>query len=314
MAPTLANVDDQPEPTIVIEPKSKATALVVIFHGCGGSCYCFEDLATFWSQMMPHAMFVLPSAPMRAHNCRNWMSKEKATGKLLRVNTPWLQALELIEEARRQHGIPFSRIVLMGYSAGAKMASWVALNMPCAIGGLVLLSGGVPNEALPPPRMAEGISRTPVLYMCGSEDRQVLPELCRGGAADLRAKGFAVDFREFPGVVHEIVDEEIDIIGQFLGEILSSKSFSAQPDEKAGLCLQSDMKHIARAVAMGQTRPVVPPARRVPSPGGYATPTKAGISGAGDRSGRSLRPPRWVDVQQPQQQRARSQCAVSRRR
>lgn len=114
--------------------------------------------------------------------------------------------------------VPLSRVVLMGYSAGALMASWVALNLPKPCAGLILLSGLCPCEPrLPEPRQVTlRMTDTPILYMCGADDVQIPAKHVRRHALSLEQKGFLVTFREFPGVGHELIEEEFDEIINFL--------------------------------------------------------------------------------------------------
>merc|ERR1711924_347160 len=93
--------------TVVVEPREQETGLVIIFHGAGGSAHCFKDLADEWSTQLPHVKFIMPTAPMRG--CMTaWMGKKKGVPALCNYDAQWYQALEFIEEERRQKGVPLS--------------------------------------------------------------------------------------------------------------------------------------------------------------------------------------------------------------
>lgn len=235
----LAKSSQKSRPTLVVEPRRPAAGLVVIFHGAGGSAHCFKDLAEEWSQHLPHVKFVMPTAPIRG-TMTAWMAKSKATGACYNYDAEWREALTFIEDERQFRGVPLSRVVIMGYSAGASMASWVALNLPKPCAGLILLSGLCPcPPRLPEPRLAPGMIQTPILYMCGSDDLQIPAKIVRSHAQSLLEKGFAVKFLEFPGVGHELVPEEIAEILRFL--ITSLPEGPPNPAEALEGCLADDL-------------------------------------------------------------------------
>jgi len=240
------------QPTLVIEPLLPEAGLVIIFHGAGGSAHCFEDLAQEWSRQLPHIKFVMPTAPVRG-GMTAWMAKKRATGECYNYEREWRKALTFIEEERRNMGVPLSRVVIMGYSAGASMASWVALNLPRPCGGLVLLSGVCASAPrLPEPRqLALGMNQTPILYMCGTDDVQIPAKVVRTHVKALLERGFAVKFKEFEGVGHELIEEELEEVLHFLTASLPAELPDASEASRDSLV--GDLAHLDSKIASGRS-------------------------------------------------------------
>lgn len=215
-------------PLLRIEPRQRKAGLVIILHGAGGSARCFQDLAEAWASELPHVKVVMPTAPVRGAMTA-WFGRDRRSGALVNYQSLWSEIVGMIKAER----VPISRVVLLGFSAGALMASWVALNLPKPCGGLVLLSGLAHSKRLPEPRLAEGVAQTPVLYCVGSDDAQIPPHACRGSCTQLQDWGFdQVQFVELPGMGHEVNEAEADLVLDFLRASLPDEP--ADPAEARG--------------------------------------------------------------------------------
>jgi len=114
-------------PVLSIEtPGHSITGLFIILHGAGGSCNCFKDLAHEWATELPHVKFVLPTAPVCAvRRLATWFGSSANTKQYCNYGCTWSEILSFIETERQTHSLPLSRVVLLGFSAGALMASWI---------------------------------------------------------------------------------------------------------------------------------------------------------------------------------------------
>jgi len=230
---------DPARPLLILESKVPPTGLVVIFHGAGDTAYGFQDLAEMWAEELPHVKFLLPTAPARG-TMTAWFGKNKITGQLQNYEHISFEILNLIEAERVQHEIPINRVAFLGLSAGALMASWTLMNMPCRCAGLILLSGGIPSrDRLPEPKMVSGVENTPVLYCVGSDDVQFTPTFVRTCVDRLQSFGFNVEFQEFLDMGHTISRDEALQVGRFLQQIFSDEPISSC--EVSAITLQDDI-------------------------------------------------------------------------
>lgn len=106
-------------------------------------------------------------------------------------------------------GIPRERIVLLGFSQGACLATEFAIRNASRFGGCVIFSGG----AIGPPGTAWSASGTfdgtPFFFGCSDVDAHV-PESRVRESADLVARmGARVTTRIYPGMGHLVSDDEI---------------------------------------------------------------------------------------------------------
>lgn len=222
-----------------MEPKFSPTGLLVIFHGAGDDAYGFQALAEMWAEELPHVKMLLPTAPKRG-KMTAWFGRNTTTNLLQNYEHVWCEVLEWIEIERIQHQIPIDRVAFLGLSAGALMASWTLMNMPCSCAGLILLSGRIPSrDRLPEPKMVAGVENTPVLYCIGSEDVQFTPTFVGNCVESLRALGFTVDFKEFRGMGHTISHDEALLVGRFLQDIFSEKPRGAS--DMSAISLHDDI-------------------------------------------------------------------------
>lgn len=185
--------------TIFVEPEAGATATIILMHGLGDTAEGWESSATdFLAPAIPHARFILPTAPTRPITVNGGMpmpgwydiealgagrSMEKAEG----IIASRKRVLGLIR-SERDDGIPAERIVLAGFSQGGAMSLFSGLNYPgkpdgvviveraamqtCpraeTLGGILVMSGYLPapGDLAPTP---QGL-RTPIFFIHGSGD------------------------------------------------------------------------------------------------------------------------------------------------
>jgi predicted esterase len=106
-------------------------------------------------------------------------------------------------------GVPEERIVLLGFSQGACLATTGAYRRPARYGGIVAFSGGLigpPGTTWPP---AGSLAGTPAFLGCSDVDPHIPLERVDQTAAALAAMGAAVTRRIYPGMGHTVNDDEI---------------------------------------------------------------------------------------------------------
>lgn len=193
--------------TAVVGPSPGAgRKVVILLHGYGAPA---EDLVPFAKELsasVPKASFVLPAGP-HGFPGRAWLptftaaSREAYVKRLeLELKATTGELWRLIRSLRRR-GVACGDIVLGGFSQGGRVAAETALRAPpgCALGGLVVLSGGGVSE-LPVPT---GQGRLKVLVTHGTADEVVGFGTGQVLARTLAEAGHEVRFLEFQGA-HQI--------------------------------------------------------------------------------------------------------------
>lgn len=157
--------------------QSGATKSLVIFlHGYGANGDDLIAIGNEWASVLPDTAFVSPHAQdeMPLHpGGREWfdLSVRSDESRWQGVNTagPGLDAF--ITSQMDQHGLPASKVALVGFSQGTMMALHVGLRRGESLAGIVGYSGTIAGgEYL----KAEIKSRPPVFLAHGTVD-QVIP-------------------------------------------------------------------------------------------------------------------------------------------
>ena len=114
----------------------------------------------------------------------------------------------LIAEAVAR-GVPTGRIVLLGFSQGACLTVTAAQRRPARYGGVIIYAGGL----IGPPGTAwseqGSFSGTPAFFGCSDRDAHVPEERVHASAAVLERMSAAVTTRIYPGMGHQVNDDEI---------------------------------------------------------------------------------------------------------
>ncbi len=143
----------------------------------------------------------------------------------LAQNEPWLSSAlarlgSLVAQVEAA-GIPAERLILLGFSQGACLASeWMARHAR-RYGGLAALSGGLigPEGT---PRLYEGsLAGTPAFLGCSDVDFHIPATRVRETAQVLQGLGAQVTARLYPGMGHTINQDEIEAVQALMKAVAS---------------------------------------------------------------------------------------------
>jgi phospholipase/carboxylesterase len=190
-----------------------AHTAVVLVHGRGASA---EDILGFAGPLAATGVAFL--APQAADH--TWYPQRFLAP--LAVNEPWLtSALGKLGELRLRvaaAGIPDERILWLGFSQGACLASEFVARHPRRWAGLVAAVGG----RIGPEGMAfEGdgdLAGTPVYLGCGDPDPHIPWNRVAETAAAFTRANAAVTLRRYPGFPHSVHPEAIRFARQLLAD------------------------------------------------------------------------------------------------
>jgi phospholipase/carboxylesterase len=220
----------QVDASLVVEPSAEHDASVIWMHGLGASANDFVDMPRLI--MRPGTRWVFPNAPVRKVTLNNgwrmksWFDIRFLGGDSVAENRECpkeaAESSEIIAqliEDEHNKGIPYERIVLIGFSQGGAMSLYTGCRYPHRLAGMISLSSYL---LFPENHMASSHSQnrdTPILICHGSRDDMVPVSAGERTVKFLEANGWPVSFHTYP-MFHEVCMEEIRCIDSFLQEIL----------------------------------------------------------------------------------------------
>ena len=195
-----------------------AESAMILIHGRGATAPSILELA----QAMPHdgMVYLAPQAMGNTWYPYSFLSPREQNEPGI---SSGLQAIGSLIERLNQAGIPSDRIVLVGFSQGACLASEFVATHPARYGGLLAFSGGLigPQDA---PLVHDGDLRgTPVFLGCSDTDFHIPLERVEETATILEGMGAEVTKKIYEGMGHTIVQDEIDQARQILASLLTEQ-------------------------------------------------------------------------------------------
>lgn len=192
-------------------PLESAQATVIMVHGRGDSAAGILGLAP--ALEVPGVAYVAPEASGNTWYPYSFMAP-------MERNEPWLSsALETVDavvEEVASAGVPHERIVLLGFSQGACLASEYVARNARRYGGLAVLSGGLIGPEGTPRDYAGALDGTPVFLGCSDIDPHIPVERVHETEAVLSRLGASVDKRIYPGFGHSVNQDEVDAVSALL--------------------------------------------------------------------------------------------------
>jgi phospholipase/carboxylesterase len=205
---------DQPVETAG-EPLESADAAVLMLHGRGASPGSVLALAREFDTQ--DVAYLAPAAasktwypnPFTAPIDSNQPSLDSALSTL----DTRLAEVELA-------GIPPDRTVLLGFSQGACLAAEFAARNPRRYGGVAALSGGLIGAEVSPEYYAGDLAGTPAFVGCSDTDPHIPIERVEVTSEVLEGLGADVTERIYPGMGHTINAEEVEHVGEMIGNLV----------------------------------------------------------------------------------------------
>lgn len=217
-------------PCIDIEPKTPATATVILLHGLGADG---NDFVPIVSEMrLPSSMavrFIFPNAPSIPVSINGgyvmpaWYDITELT---IDRKIDATQLIDSAEQIRRlidreiDRGIPSSRIVLAGFSQGGAVSYQTALTYMQPLAGLLCMSTYFATRDTITPNSAN--KNLPIFICHGSRDPMVPERLGLEAQERLIAMGYSVEYKSYP-VEHSVCPEEIADMSQWLQRVLPNQ-------------------------------------------------------------------------------------------
>jgi phospholipase/carboxylesterase len=197
-------------------PIESAAAALVLVHGRGGAA---AGMVPFGREVAARAG-ALDRVALLAPQADDFEWYPRSFLAPIEQNQPGLDSglarMDRILAELETAGIPAERVVLLGFSQGACLASEYAARNARRYGGLVVLSGGLIGLELEPARYAGAFGGAPAFLGCSDRDPHIPVERVHETARVLEGLGAAVDERIYPAMGHTVNDEELDAAGEIL--------------------------------------------------------------------------------------------------
>ncbi|QWP78272.1 alpha/beta fold hydrolase [Lysobacter sp. K5869] len=204
------------------------THTLLWLHGLG-------DSGEGWASAMellvrpnwPTVRVVLPHAPVRAVTAnqgmrmRAWYDIHDFSGIDNRADQGGIDAsvglIDALIAREGERGVPPNRIVLGGFSQGAVMTLAAGARRSEPLAGLAALSSYLPAPERQLAQVSDAALRQPIYMAHGRHDPLVLYRYGETAAAQLRERGFAVEWRDYP-IQHEASEEELAAVGDWIAQ------------------------------------------------------------------------------------------------
>jgi len=197
-------------------PLDEADAAAVLVHGRGATARSIVQMAREF-----HREGVAYLAPQASRN--TWYPNPFTAP--VETNEPGRSSgLQAIADATREAtdaGVPTERVLLLGFSQGACLASEFVARNPRRYGGLAALSGGLIGETIDPDDYTGDLAGTPVFLGCSDVDPHIPEERVHASVDVFERLGGDVTERLYPGMGHTINRDESEYVAKMVATLVN---------------------------------------------------------------------------------------------
>jgi phospholipase/carboxylesterase len=181
-----------------------AQVALVLLHGRGASAQGMLRLAEALD--VPHVAYLAPQARMRSWYPQSFMADREQNEPEL---SSALQVVRDVLDRAEDVGLGPDRVVLLGFSQGACLATTYAAQNPRRYGGIVGLSGGLIGPEGTDFDVEGSLDDTPAFLGCSDEDPYIPETRVRETADVLRSLNAEVTLRLYEHLGHTTNDDEL---------------------------------------------------------------------------------------------------------
>lgn len=201
----------------LVSPKS----LVFFLHGYGGNAENVRSIATYWAPQLPDTLFILPNGPTpHSYDGYEWFHFPELSSRVVEKGISYVHPLLslFIKHQQEKYHIGREKTILAGFSQGALTALSIGLLEPQLATGVISYSGGlfIDNEWMVP-----SPQDTSILFVHGTEDTIVSPQLSEKACAFLNHHGVTSRLHLIPDLEHSIDQEGLDVGTSFIKSLIS---------------------------------------------------------------------------------------------
>lgn len=203
------------DPVTAGAPLEDADAAVVMVHGRGATP---ESIVQMRSEFTAEAVaYIAPRAAGRTWYPNSFLApvEQNEPGR-----SSGLRAIERILARAEEAGLPAERVLLLGFSQGACLATEFAARNPRRYGGVVALSGGLIGEELDD-EYPGGMEGTPVFLGCSDSDPHIPEDRVHATRDVFQSLNAAVEERIYPGMGHGVNEDELDYVAGMVDDLVA---------------------------------------------------------------------------------------------
>ncbi|WP_336325588.1 alpha/beta hydrolase [Halovenus sp. HT40] len=196
-------------------PFEVAEAALILVHGRGARAQNFVQIADEFHQ---HGVAYL--APQAA---RDTWYPDAFTAPIESNEPERSSGLQAIDNAVREAtdaGILSDRVMILGFSQGACLASEYVAHTPRRYGGLAVLSGGLMDESVDLADYDGDLERTPVFFGCSDDDPYIPERRVHKSSAIFEQLNGDVTKRLYEGLGHGINQDERESVSEMVANLL----------------------------------------------------------------------------------------------
>ncbi len=195
-------------------PLETAQAAMIMVHGRGASA---ESILSLSAELQrPETAYLAPQAAGGTWYPYPFLAP-------MEQNEPWLssalQTLERTLELVTRH-VPTERVIWLGFSQGACLATEFVARHAGRYGGVVGLSGGLIGPPGTPRDYPGSLEGTPVFLGCSDRDSHIPASRVEETAQVFRALGGNVTARLYPGMGHTVNTDEISFVQGMIDSLI----------------------------------------------------------------------------------------------
>lgn len=200
------------------EPLEAARAVMLMIHGRGASA---RDILSLTNELPREGFaFLAPQAANSTWYPYRFMEP-------MQQNEPYLSSALNLVDALVQHvraaNIPADKIMLLGFSQGACLATEYAARHAQRYGGIVVLSGGLIGPDSTPRTYSGSFEHTPVLLGCSDVDFHIPKERVLETGEVLKRMGAEVTVRLYPNMDHTVNADELELVGEMMKRVVGER-------------------------------------------------------------------------------------------
>jgi phospholipase/carboxylesterase len=193
----------------------EATAAAVLVHGRGATA---QSILRMGGEFHRDGLALL--APQAARNEWYPHSFLEPVERNEPGRTSGLRAVGDAVSAANDAGIPTDRILVLGFSQGACLATEYVARNPRRYGGIVALSGGLIGETVAADSFDGSLEGTPAFVGCSDADPHIPVERVHTTTAVLERLGADVDERIYEGMGHGVNEDELGAVRELVDALV----------------------------------------------------------------------------------------------
>ena len=199
------------------EPLARARAVMIMIHGRGASA---RDILSLTRELPGEGFaFLAPQAANATWYPYRFMEPTER-------NEPWLSSaldvVDLLLQHARTANIPDEKIMLLGFSQGACLATEYAARHAKKYGGIVGLSGGLIGPDNTPRDYTGSFEHTPVFLGCSDVDPHIPKERVMLTSDVFQKMGADVTMQLYPNMDHTVNEDELEFVSEMMNRLTTN--------------------------------------------------------------------------------------------